>query len=375
MKHAWPNDTWRWRSLGWLIAGLVAMGTAAQWAAPRPADAQQAKADGVWTSTDDPTLPGDYQVQGEYTGQTEAGQKLAAQVIALSSGHFQAVLYPGGLPGAGWDGENRILLAGEGSAEKATFEPADGERRYLARPPEQFSATSQFPPQGQQPYSAVIAAGKMSGKTADGGSFTLEKTIRKSPTLGAAPPDGAMVLFDGTGTEAWRGGRLDPETGTLHTDGKDILTKQEFNNYTIHVEFLLPFRPQARGQGRGNSGFYQVDHYEVQILDSFGLEGKDNECGGIYSKAAPRLNMCFPPLTWQTYDIDFQNAVVDDAGEVKKNAVITVRLNGVVIHDKLEIDGKTGGSRPGPVGTPGPLKLQGHGNPLQFRNIWIVEKN
>ena len=374
MSNPWRSRTCR--SLSFLgLAALCGLAwSAVQFAAPFAADAQQAKAKGVWTSTEDPTLPGDYQVQGEYTGQTESGQKLAAQVIALGSGHFQAVLYPGGLPGAGWDGENRILLAGEGDASKATFEPAEGPRRYLAGPPEQFSATSQFPPQGHAPYSATIAGGKMTGTTADGNSFTLKKMVRKSPTLGAAPAEGALVLFDGTDAEAWRGGRLDPETGTLHTDGKDILTKQEFNNYTVHVEFLLPFRPQARGQGRGNSGFYQVDHYEVQILDSFGLEGKNNECGGLYSKAAPSVNMCLPPLTWQTYDIDFQNAIVDEEGQVKKNAVITVRLNGVVIHDKLEIDGKTGGSRPGPVGTPGPLKLQGHGNPLQFRNIWIVEQ-
>jgi hypothetical protein len=160
----------------------------------------------------------------------------------------------------------------------------------------------------------------------------------------------------------------------LNTDGSDIATKRKFNNYTAHVEFMLPFRPDARGQGRGNSGFYQVHHYEVQILDSFGLDGKNNECGGIYSKVDPKLNMCLPPLTWQTYDVDFTNAVQGPDGKVAKKARITLKLNGVVIHDNVEISGPTGGHRMDPEGTPGPILLQGHGNPLQFRNIWIVEK-
>ncbi|MDP6359012.1 MAG: DUF1080 domain-containing protein, partial [Planctomycetota bacterium] len=129
----------------------------------------------------------------------------------------------------------------------------------------------------------------------------------------------------------------------------------------------------ARGQGRGNSGFYQVDHYEVQVLDSFGLEGKNNECGGIYKNADPKVNMCFPPLTWQTYDVDFTNAVVVN-GKKEKKAVITLRHNGVIVHDNVEVRGPTGGSRREPEGTPGPIKFQGHGNPLQYRNIWILEK-
>ena len=163
-------------------------------------------------------------------------------------------------------------------------------------------------------------------------------------------------------------------TKLLNTDGKDILTREKFSDYTMHIEFMLPYRPRARGQGRGNSGFYQVDHYEMQILDSFGLEGRNNECGGIYTKADPLVNMCSPPLTWPTYDVEFTNAVADGTGKKTKNAILTARHNGVLIHDKLDIPGKTGGSRNDPEGTPGPIKLQGHGNPLQFRNVWIVPK-
>ena len=166
---------------------------------------------------------------------------------------------------------------------------------------------------------------------------------------------------------------MDAKTKLLNTDGKDIKTKRKFSNYRMHVEFMLPYKPAGRGQGRGNSGFYQVDHYEVQILDSFGLEGLNNECGGVYSKKASDVNACLPPLQWQTYDVNFTNAVVKDGKKVK-NARMTMRLNGIVIHDNIEINGKTGGSRKDPEGTPGPIKLQGHNNPLQFRNVWIVEK-
>jgi len=331
-------------------------------------------ADGVWTSTDDKTLPADFHIQGEYVGQLEGGAKLGAQVIALGNGAFQAVIYPGGLPGDGWDGKNKSLLDGVVKDGKAVFKPASGNKRYLAGPAEQFSATRKFPPVGHEEMHAAITGDKLTGNNASGASFTLTRTTRKSPSMGKKPPEGALVLFDGSNADQWTGGRVDEATHWLNTDGRDILSKKKFNDYTIHLEFMLPYRPAARGQGRGNSGFYQVDHYEVQILDSFGLAGVNNECGGVYSKVDPQLNMCLPPLTWQTYDIDFTNAVTDDQGKKIKNARLTVRLNGVVIHENQEIDGKTGGSRNAPEGTPGPIKLQGHGNPLQFRNAWIVEK-
>lgn len=323
---------------------------------------------GVWTDPNDKSLPADFKIQGEYTG-----QKIGAQVIALGKGEFQAVIYPGGLPGAGWDGKNRSLLAGKLDGDGAKFSAAAGKRRYLGRSGDEFSATSQFPPQGHVEYSGSVKGGQLTLVGKDGKSIVLKRENRASKSIGAKPPEGAVVLFDGSNKDEWTGGRVDELTSLLNTDGKDILTKRKFNNYMVHVEFMLPYRPDARGQGRGNSGFYQVDHYEVQILDSFGLEGKNNECGGVYSKSDSLVNACLPPLQWQTYDIEFTNAVVKDGKKVS-NAVLTARLNGVLIHDKLEINGKTGGSRNAPEGTPGPLKLQGHGNPLQFRNIWIVEK-
>jgi hypothetical protein len=142
----------------------------------------------------------------------------------------------------------------------------------------------------------------------------------------------------------------------------------------MHLEFRTPYMPQARGQGRGNSGVYIQGRYEVQVLDSFGLEGADNECGGLYKQRAPLVNMAFPPLAWQTYDIDFTAPRFDAAGKKTHNARITVRHNGVVVHNDVEITAKTGGGAP--EGREArPIKLQDHGNPVHYRNIWIVERN
>ncbi len=324
----------------------------------------------LWTDPKDSKLPPDFQVQGEY-----AGKDLGAQVIALGKGRFHAVVYPGGLPAAGWDGENKTLLDGSLDGDKAAFAAAEGPKNYIARDAAKFSATRAFPPKGHKPYKGMISKGVFSLTSDKGVSFSLRRTIRKSPSLGAKPPENAIVLFDGSkeSMKNWQGGRLDEKTGLLNTDGRDIRTSQKFLNYIMHVEFMLPFKPDARGQGRGNSGFYQVDLYEMQILDSFGLMGLNNECGGIYQKADSQVNMCLPPLQWQAYDVDFNSALMKDGKKVR-NAILTARLNGVTIHEKLEINGKTGGSRGEPEGTPGVIKLQGHGNPLQFRNIWLLPK-
>lgn len=358
---------WRWLLLGGLLFTVSVLGVDA---------GQKKQAKEVWTDAKDPTLPEDFKVQGEYVGTSDDGEKfkLGCQVIALGDGHFQAVLMPGGLPGAGWDGKHKALLEGVRDGETTTFKPASGKRRYLADAPAEFSATRKFPPHGHKDFTATISGDTMSGKTADGKkSFTLKKTLRKSTTLGKKAPQGALVLFDGTNMDEWKSARLDKANGILNTDGNNIYTKKNFNDYTVHLEFMLPYRPKARGQGRGNSGFYQVDHYEVQVLDSFGLDGLNNECGGVYSQKDPLVNMCLPPLAWQTYDIDFTNAVRENDKIVKK-ARLTVKLNGVLIHDDYELPRPNGGGRNEPEGTPGPLQLQGHGNPLQYRNVWIIEK-
>jgi hypothetical protein len=150
-------------------------------------------------------------------------------------------------------------------------------------------------------------------------------------------------------------------------------SKATFGDHSLHLEFRTPFMPKSRGQARGNSGMYVQSRYEVQVLDSFGLEGKDNECGGIYSISEPKVNMCFPPLSWQTYDYDFAAARYDADGKKVENARITLKHNGVVIFDDLELEhGTPGRYEEGPEKQG--LFLQDHGNPVAFRNIWVVEK-
>jgi len=258
--------------------------------------------------------------------------------------------------------------------DRAVFKPARGDKKYLAPPGHPFSATLKFPPHGQKPYSGKIAKDILTVETDQGTAFALPKVVRRSPTLGAKAPANAVVLFNGSNLDHWKSGaRLDRSTGTLNNDRRDILTRDKFSSYTAHVEFLLPFVPEARGQERGNSGFYHVDLYEVQILDSFGLEGRNDECGSVFKKAEPRVNMCLPPLVWQTFDMEFTNAVVENQKKVSK-ARTTLKHNGVVVLDNVEINGPTGRGRTEPEGTPGPIRLQGHGSQVQFRNIWVVEK-
>ena len=158
-----------------------------------------------------------------------------------------------------------------------------------------------------------------------------------------------------------------PQSGTIHS-------KRQFADHRLHLEFRTPFLPDKRDQSRGNSGVYLQGRYEIQILDSYGLEGRDNECGGIYKVSIPRVNMCAPPLQWQTYDVTFIAPHFDSKGKKIRNARLTVLHNGVLIHKDLELPGPTGGAIPGgEPPEPGPLMLQDHGNLVQFRNIWAVE--
>jgi hypothetical protein len=152
-------------------------------------------------------------------------------------------------------------------------------------------------------------------------------------------------------------------------------SQQKFGSCKVHIEFRLPYMPEDRDQARGNSGIYLQGRYEVQMLDSFGLEGKNNECGGLYELKAPDVNMCLPPLNWQTYDIDYTTAKYDGE-KVISPPRITVEHNGVTIHKDVELPADRG-TRAAPVAPgpePGPLYLQDHGNPARYRNIWLVEK-
>ncbi len=295
----------------------------------------------------DPAKAGpDFAIQGEYVGKVEGKSQFGAQVVALGDGKFDVYFLPGGLPGAGWDGKTKIKSTAVREGDRTTI-------------------TGDF--------TGSIVGSKLGGKTKEGVEFSLTKTERKSPSLGKKAPAGAIILFDGTNADAWVNGKVvaDPDGKVLNNG---VTTKQKFKDYSAHLEFRTPFMPKARGQGRGNSGFYMQNRYEVQILDSFGLKGENNECGGLYTVAKPSVNMCLPPLSWQTYDIDYIAPRYDESGKKTANARITVSLNGVKIHDNVEIPRPTGGQDTTEKNTPGPLHLQNHGDPVFFRNIWVVEK-
>jgi hypothetical protein len=282
----------------------------------------------------------DVDLQGEYSD-----SKLGAQIIALGNDTFRAVFHHGGLPGQGWDKGAKVELEATRSGEVVEF---SGEG-----------------------FKATLKKDSLSGENGSG-KFNLQRVNRQSPTLGAKAPAGAVVLFDGSNCDAFVGGHFDELNRNLLASGSK--TKQaDFQNYTLHVEFLLPFKPLGRGQDRANSGVYMQDRYEVQVLDSFGLKGLNNECAGIYSKTPPAVNMCFPPLVWQTYDIDFTAAKYDGEGKKSRNAVINVRHNGVLVHDQVEISGPTGGGKKEDL-TGGAIQLQGHGNPVCYRNVWLVPR-
>ncbi len=197
-------------------------------------------------------------------------------------------------------------------------------------------------------------------------------------SLGAKPPEGAIVLFDGKSLDGWvKGDGKTPaawpvEDGFMRVGKQQgsIMTTQKFGSIQLHVEFNVPLMPDAKGQARGNSGVYLDGTYELQVLDSYGLKLQSNDCGAIYQQVIPLHNACKPPLQWQTYDVTFHKAEVHD-GKTAKKARITVIQNGIKIIDNASI-----APTPGGVGTKegedGPILLQDHGNDVHFRNIWAV---
>jgi len=238
----------------------------------------------------------------------------------------------------------------------------------------------------RQGWDFSCANGRIAGQTTNEqiGSLELKKALNLAPTLGAKPPAGAITLFDGTTLDAWQqrdakkrngpvGWKLVNGTMEVAPGTGDIMTKKALGNFQLHLEFRTPFMPDAREQARGNSGVYLQGRYEVQVLDSYGLKGEDNECGGIYKVAPPRVNMCAPPGQWQSYDITFHAPKFDLAGQKTKDALVSVSHNGVLIHQDLVVPGPTGGAVDDDVREPSGLLLQDHGNLVQYRNIWVME--
>jgi len=198
--------------------------------------------------------------------------------------------------------------------------------------------------------------------------------------VGAGGSTNRVQLFDGTNLDLWEntsGGAPSwtISDGSAEVTGGDIRTKAKYQDFKLHVEFLIPqFDSSVTGQQRGNSGVYLQERYEIQVLDSYGdTTLSHDEAGGIYSKRAPDSNQATAPGTWQTYEITFRAARFNSSGTKTENARVTVVWNGVTVHNDVEINGGTGGGiDEGPEA--GSIRLQDHFDPgpnVRYRNIWI----
>lgn len=229
---------------------------------------------------------------------------------------------------------------------------------------------------------AVFTSGVTAQEPAPFTAPKAEPVIVTAGRTGADPPSDAIVLFDGKDLARWRGQNGGPARWTIR-DGYvevapgagDITTSERFGDVQLHIEWATPALVRGEGQDRGNSGVFLMERYEVQILDSY-----DNrtyfhgQAGSIYKQHAPLVNASRRPGEWQTYDIVFRAPRFDEQGKVIDRARVTVLHNGVLIQNNAEIYGITYNDRPALYTAHSqqePLRLQDHGNPMRFRNIWI----
>jgi hypothetical protein len=235
----------------------------------------------------------------------------------------------------------------------------------------------------------TLLAGACLAQYGDIGDLKLARPEDKEDVKSAPPPRGAVVLFDGKSLDAWAGKDGKPARwellpgGVMQVKGGDIHTREKFaGRFKLHVEFRVPYYPGKKGQGRGNSGVYLQGRYEVQVLDSYGIDKPQmGDCGAIYGVKVPSVNACKAPTVWQSYDVEF-TAPKFESGKQVAAGRMTVVHNGVKIHDGVPLvrqeKGKevfvtnTTAGMGGDPATPGPVMLQDHGDPVQYRNVWLL---
>ncbi len=300
---------------------------------------------------------GNSAVQGNWEGGfTAAGwkdQALRAEIIGQPGNTYRALLRVGDLPA--------VELVGMSRSDAAVFigEFELGDKgKFIGR--------------------AQARGGEMHGEllaiTGDSSAaFTMKKVLKQSPTLGEAPPRGAVVLLgEGVAEDAWTLQPGNIVNHELRIGGNTYVSGYEHGDARLHVEFMCPYMPNDSGQARGNSGVYVHGRYEVQVLDSFGDAPGVGTCGAIYSIAVPPPGACLPPGEWQTYDITFKAPRFDANGKKTEDAVITVLHNGMTLYDNMVLPHTTPGGVSGDESAHGPLMLQNHGDEVRFRNVWVL---
>ena len=307
-----------------------------------------AKPGNATTDPAEATKDPDFAIQGEYAASAairKDGGGYGLQVVALGDGEFQAALYKGGLPGSGAENNEFVLLKGETKGGKTILKASGGE-------------------------TVVIKGDTATGTKDDEKLFVYDRVERKSPTLGKKPPKGAKILFGGKGTDRFSDGKK--VDGELLKEG--VVSMDSFGDFTLHLEFRTPYKPKIKtgSQDRGNSGVYIFNNYETQILDSFGIKGEFNFCGALYRKKPPAMNLCLPPLAWQT-----------TMSTSPPLASKTAKKSRTPHHHPPQRDPHTRRLRTGqrhrsrrrtPRKGKGPNPPPRARQPRRFQNIWLVEK-
>lgn len=314
-------------------------------------------------------VPAKAEVQGLYegTGSDAAGPfKIEIRVVAQGGGNYNVFVRQ--TRGEGKLGKAELKAKTEGAAVTLSGK-ADGVE-----------------------WKGQWAACTIRGQCGAGGKFEARRVERKSPTLGKKPLQGAIVLLDGKdfsemvlqGGGEWDVAKLNVgEDGSIQVPRRGMTSKRVFDgSYDLHVEFFLPLMPEAHSQGRGNSGVFLTNSDEIQVLDSFGdTTYLGGGCGGIYAykdpdtmetieslKGNPQCKFSLaslPPLAWQAFDIEYRVETRD--GKPVGKPRVTVWHNGVKIHDNVELRGAVI-----PYSPKGKFHFQDHGNPVRYRNIWVL---
>ena len=197
------------------------------------------------------------------------------------------------------------------------------------------------------------------------------------------PPSDAIVLFGGSDTSKWvKAGSESPigwkaDGGVLSIVPRtgDIATRDSFGDCQFHIEWMVPTDLKCDGQKGCNSGVFFMSRYELQILNSSGnVTYVDGMAGSMYGQHPPLVNACRPQGQWNVYDVIFRGPRFDAAAGIVRTASMTVLLNGVLVQENSEVLGETAHMRRAsysPHGERAPIKLQDHGDALQFRNIWV----